>query len=61
VRLNFVKNLRTFYKSYKKALETFTGTLQKANTQFEKDFLKTHAGFFQGGDGSQPQMIDTLT
>ena len=61
VRLNFVKNLRTFYNTYKKALEAFSGTLQKANSQFEKDFLKTHASFFTGGDVQEPQMIDTLT
>jgi hypothetical protein len=46
MRLNFVKNLRTFYNSYRKALETFSGALQKANAQFEKDFLKTHPLYY---------------
>jgi hypothetical protein len=60
--MNFIKNLRTFYNSYKKAMEVFSGALQKANSQFEKDFLKTHAGYFAGsGDNGHPQMIDTLT
>jgi hypothetical protein len=62
VRLNFIKNLRTFYNSYRKALEGFSSSLQKANTQFEKDFLKTHAGYYAGpADGGQPLMVDTLT
>lgn len=30
IRLNFVKNLRTFFFSYKKALEVFNSSLQKA-------------------------------
>ena len=40
LKANFVKNLRTFFLSYKKALENFTQAVQKANVQLDKDFLK---------------------
>ncbi len=40
LRLNFVKNLRTFCNAYKKAFDTFNQSIQKANHQLEKDFLK---------------------
>ena len=60
--MNFVKNLRTFYNSYRKALETFSGTMQKANAQFEKDFLKTQSQYYSNeGVSYAPQMVDTLT
>jgi 3-methyladenine DNA glycosylase AlkD len=40
LKLNFITNLRKYFISYRKGLEAFTGSLQKANQQFEKDFLR---------------------
>jgi hypothetical protein len=62
LRLNFIKNLRTFYNNYKRALETFSSSLLKANNQFEKDFLKSLplAATAATSDSQPPQMIDTL-
>lgn len=40
LRLNFISNIRKFFISYRKALESFTLGLQKANQQFEKDFQR---------------------
>lgn len=40
LRLNFISNLRKYFIAYRKALEGFTIGVQKANQQFEKDFLR---------------------
>ena len=56
IRLNFIKNLRTFVFSYKKALDTLTQSLSKATIQLDKDFLKSNYEM-----AGQPQLIDTLS
>lgn len=50
-----IKNLRAFYVNYKKAVETFTSSMQKATVQFDKDFLRP------ANSNADPQMIDSLT
>ena len=45
LKLNFIKNMRTFFNSYKKALESFAVHIQKANSQFEKDFIKNSIAY----------------
>ena len=42
--------MRTFFNSYKKALESFAGNLQKANSQFEKDFIKNSVAYNSSTD-----------
>ena len=45
LKLNCVKNMRNFFNSYKKALESFGLNIQKANSQFEKDFIKNSVAY----------------
>ena len=36
-----MKSLKTFFASYKKALDNFSQSLNKANLQFDRDFVST--------------------
>lgn len=40
MRLNAVKSLRTFFASYRKALDAFNQSLQKATQQLDKEIVK---------------------
>jgi hypothetical protein len=54
-----IKNLRAFYVNYKKAVETFASSMQKATVQFDKDFLRQFQD--SANSNADPQMIDSLT
>ena len=46
-----MKNLKSFFSQFKKAVDVFTLSLNKALLQYEKDFVRT----------KQDQIVDTLS